>query len=196
MTLDEIDRIEAGLEGVTPGPWIRSGIQQGGLDQHGKFLAAGPDGALLFFSPIGKTGKEQATCIRDLNHIARLDPDTIRSLLALARRGLAAGDAAPATSEPVAVKADVHEVARRIIRDFTTKWGPLPSYGCIELTDAIAAALTPATAAPEVQGEALEALARIEHFAADPADGYVNGISKRDLREWAAAIRALAAKGE
>lgn len=75
-----------GLAGVTPGSWTRSGVQVKRLDQHGPFLAAGPDGAHLFFSPIGKTGKDQATCIRDLNHVARCGPDDIRPILEAATR--------------------------------------------------------------------------------------------------------------
>lgn len=69
-----------GLEGVTPGPWMRSGIQQKRLDRNGPFLAAGPDGACVFFSPTGRTHNDHANCIRDLDHIARCDPGTMRKI--------------------------------------------------------------------------------------------------------------------
>lgn len=84
-----LDEIEAGLEGVTPGPWFTTGspwfVSQDGV------LAGSPDGNISFliadcedtFSsreeyegpfPIGDKDADAA-------HIARLDPDTIRALI-------------------------------------------------------------------------------------------------------------------
>ncbi|MCC2098658.1 MAG: Lar family restriction alleviation protein, partial [Hyphomicrobiales bacterium] len=95
-----VEELERGLEGVTPGPWIRSGVQYRATDLSGKLLAAGPDGGLLFFSPMGGDGDQQAAAIRDLDHIARCHPANIRKLIAALRarqapEGVVSGDAQP-----------------------------------------------------------------------------------------------------
>lgn len=73
--------LQALAEAATPGPWVRSGVQQKHLDQHGPYLAVGPDGVMLFFSPLGHSVGAQAQCIRDLDFVAHANPATILRLL-------------------------------------------------------------------------------------------------------------------
>lgn len=79
----DLDALAELARKATPGPWIRSGIQQRMTE---KSLGAGPDGRLLFFSPLGATNNDQAQCIRDMDFIAALDPQTVLALIDLARR--------------------------------------------------------------------------------------------------------------
>ncbi len=79
LTVERIEEIERGLEGVTPGPWEfvpagnRPVVQKAGAFPHG------------FICNI-----ESQHFIEDAAHIARLDPATIRALCTLARTALAA----------------------------------------------------------------------------------------------------------
>lgn len=60
-----------------------------------------------------------------------------------------------------------------------------------EAADALAAYLSrPEQPALAAVGEGAVAIERINHFLSDPADGFVNGISKRDLRQWRDALTA------
>jgi len=89
----KLDAIEAGLDGVTPGPWRRYA-----KSPHVSRDTTHPDphpetGSVLIAECGNYRDKEIAPYnmdrwLADAAHIARLDPDTVRELVRLARIGL------------------------------------------------------------------------------------------------------------
>lgn len=73
---DKIEEMLAGLEGVTPGPWKSAASVE--YDCYGIY----PDTGFTEF-PIAKMPEYKLTQIvqADAAHIARCDPDTMRSIL-------------------------------------------------------------------------------------------------------------------
>jgi hypothetical protein len=96
ITLEKLDEIERGCEGVTPGPWeIGAAGDYQPDSKHGPdFTPIHSDTWGAFVSVVtstdnagGRVGtSEQGQ--RNLAHIARLDPDTVRELVSLARSAL------------------------------------------------------------------------------------------------------------
>jgi len=100
LTRDHINAILAGCEGVTPGPWRKGNVIVG---------TKGPSGFVrhLFENCWPKTSQGE----KDLSHIARLDPDTIRDLCRLALIGLDA-ETRVASAETAVRNAALEEAAK------------------------------------------------------------------------------------
>jgi hypothetical protein len=101
-----------GLEGVTPGPWLPSQdtpphVFTEARDEDG-------DSTLVATAPQG-AGYVTYAARRDVAHIARCDPDTMRQVLTLALEGLAARSG---------VKVD--EAAKRVCLSTGLDWDYLP----------------------------------------------------------------------
>jgi hypothetical protein len=89
----KLDEIEAGLEGVTPGPWRVI------IDDDGNPLSGRPsidasdelDCSIVHWDGFVQEYWRSARGDREIHanaaHIARLDPDTVRELVRLARIG-------------------------------------------------------------------------------------------------------------
>lgn len=85
---ERLGEMLAGLEGVTPGPWFTTGspwfqsgdgVMAGSPDPHAGFLIADCDDG---FNPRDEyEGYPLGDADRDAAHIARCDPDTMRSIL-------------------------------------------------------------------------------------------------------------------
>lgn len=75
-----LKEIVEALDGVTPGPWIRSGVRQ---RIQADCLMVGRDDFLFIALPCGRTEKEHAGAFVDAAHFARCDPETIRSIASL-----------------------------------------------------------------------------------------------------------------
>jgi hypothetical protein len=66
------------LEGVTPGPWIQSGVR---VNISENCIMVGPDGFLIYAIPWGRHPKDHAGAFRDAAHLRRCSPDNIRAIL-------------------------------------------------------------------------------------------------------------------
>lgn len=107
---ERLEEMLAGLQGVTPGPWQRHEPEEEETlvitgDEHGETIVVVPWGREI------TRAHEMGTAHRDADHIARCDPDTMRSILTeLLSRRSADGEAVkavdglagpnPNTSEP------------------------------------------------------------------------------------------------
>lgn len=78
ITAEIVAELAKGCEGVTPGPWIRSGVRRKIHDQD--CLMVGPDGFMIAAIPVGRRPNEHAGAFRDAGFIAACDPQTILSL--------------------------------------------------------------------------------------------------------------------
>jgi hypothetical protein len=106
MTPDRIQEILEGCEGVTPGPWYRESTEN--EDEEGKFTSfslCADDGTIAdtLNSDIATLKEEQDITedgvfydlvdivgVQNIDHLSRLDPDTVRQLCLLALKGLEA----------------------------------------------------------------------------------------------------------
>ena len=106
MTLDRIKEILEGCEGVTPGPWYRDSVQN--EDDEGKFTSFSlhsDEGVIAdtLNSGLASLKEEQDLTedgvfydlvdivgVQNIDHLSRLDPDTVRQLCLLALKGLEA----------------------------------------------------------------------------------------------------------
>jgi hypothetical protein len=102
ITTEQLDALERGLKGVTPGPWAtdasngpaNSVNQRAGVGVYSMTVAQPsydegegiPDDAWV----CGIWGEFASQYVQDTAHIARCDPDTIGELIRLARIGLEA----------------------------------------------------------------------------------------------------------
>ena len=77
ITPEKLDEIECGLEGVTPGPWE---AEKGG---RGSWIK----GSTSEWAAMG-CGDTDASADANSEHIARMDPATVRELVRLARVGM------------------------------------------------------------------------------------------------------------
>lgn len=79
MTNDEaiiaIKELLAGMDGVTEGPWMRSGIR---CKNPGDSLMVGPDGSTIYAIPIGR---DHAGAFRDAGYLAQCSPANLRPIL-------------------------------------------------------------------------------------------------------------------
>jgi hypothetical protein len=85
LTLDRLEQIECGCEGVTPGPWTWGA--QWLAKRIGNSGRVAEDYMHLAQVPLNDYDSPRWNT--DAAHIANCDPDTIRELIRLAKLGLA-----------------------------------------------------------------------------------------------------------
>lgn len=101
-----IDEMLAGLEGVTPGPWLKE-MEQDEEEDFPSFYVSSAVTTSCNLTVVAKMGEASANARTDASHIARCDPDTMRSILTELRDRRA-------SPSGVAVKGD--EALRKEIR--------------------------------------------------------------------------------
>lgn len=94
MTEQEILEIQRGCEGVTEGPWMAA---EGGTTVVGLPIVASPMGAVIancMWAPSAMPHADEMNKLAQAraDHIARLDPATVRELCQLALKGLKGGE--------------------------------------------------------------------------------------------------------
>lgn len=118
LTLEQIEEIECGCEGVTPGPWESDSTKSEGSYGSGEDVHEGFDAFEVIAPALYPGGRPVIVCDtlnsdagaieeewdedghsawdeqgrKNMAHIARLDPSTVRALCTLARKGLAGAD--------------------------------------------------------------------------------------------------------
>jgi len=95
MTRQQIEIMIAGLDGVTPGPWVVEGLNR----WHNFSVAWKPE------LKVCQTYGDSIAAEADAAHLSRCDPSTIRALCELALRGLEAeADAWARVEEDAAIR--------------------------------------------------------------------------------------------